>query len=323
MVEDLANKDSKPPKPQFLDLSRPSSYSAAGIATDARLAALCRPPEAMAFSPIRGLTVYARRGPCAATPLDVLSAPKHPPPANAAALLHATAAAGRRNHAPSTTATSPPPARRSGAAASPLPPAHYWQQPPPEDEADATAQTCLLQQAQEVKAAAEVAAAAADGWGVGDVWERERPVLSRGFVTNRGGRVRSQHKHLIGQDLIRGGGGSLYFRPTGSAVATAAGCFDMPRQPHGAAPDEGAERLRYTGAFLRSWVVRRRERRERRARAAAAAGARAGIVGGGAELQEPEADESQQTDEEDGGGEDGSSACSRRSECGGSDHETP
>lgn len=64
------------PQPQFLALSRPSSYSLAGGAADIKLKATCRQPDVMLFSPRKGLMVYNRPQERGATPLSTLSAPK-------------------------------------------------------------------------------------------------------------------------------------------------------------------------------------------------------------------------------------------------------
>ena len=73
--KDSTSTTARLPPPQRLSLSRPCSYSIAGIACDARAGGECRPPEMMLYSPRRGLVVGERRHTSSAS-LAALSAPK-------------------------------------------------------------------------------------------------------------------------------------------------------------------------------------------------------------------------------------------------------
>jgi len=298
METSSTGRQKKPPNPQFLSLARPESYSITGRAADAKLHALCRAPDAMLFGPRSGLLVHHRRNMSGATPLSLLSAPKHPLPAPAAALAkasyhHPTKSRKHRLAAPGTrtTANSNSTCTCKAAAARTAMVHHHS----PEFEQLDTDRRHIRQQVRQVKAARDAEAEAAEyGSGCSAVWARERPVLSRGFVTASRSRqrVRRRNKHLIGEELIRGttcssDGKTLHShysrqppvdcgeedgkaeRRGGQTAAGGGGGSSLGGAAAAAAAPAG--RLKFTRAFLRSWELKQSERRAQAAVQARAA----------------------------------------------------
>ncbi|KAI8466645.1 MAG: hypothetical protein J3K34DRAFT_472359 [Monoraphidium minutum] len=290
-----------PPLLLKLALGRPASYSQAGAADDLRLAGACRPPTAMLFSPRRGLTVRApsrERG----SPLAALSAPKH--------AVQPTIRAARRAP-PMSGAPRPPeaggpaaaaagcaprsPRERGGSGAVALEEGEVRRLREAEGKLDRDLRRFRAHMALLATAAAGASGGeGGGGGGGGDVWARERPVLSHGghAVRRWGGRVKQQHRAVMGQELIRGGLLPPAAAPLGAAATAAsapaaggAGRGAVWRPPPASpgslrqqlrgesdVPVAGGGRVSLAGtrAFMRGW-----RRRRGAARAAAAEGARA------------------------------------------------